>query len=123
MIMVHVVTGNTRPTEIARALGVSRQAIHTTLNQMVDKGLIELAADDTDGRSKRVVITPAGQTMRIVAQEAIRIMTRALEAQLGPEVMAGLQAAFETDWGPPLNFDDLTDTSGPSPDPAIIRTA
>ena len=119
MVMTHVVTGITRPTEIARALGVSRQAIHTTINQMVDMGLLELIEDSTDGRSKRVVITPTGQKMRAVAQEAMRVMTRALEARLGAEVMAGLQAACDADWGPPMTFEEVTEPPGPAPDPTI----
>jgi DNA-binding MarR family transcriptional regulator len=105
MVMVHVVRGLTRPSDIARNLGVSRQAIHTTINQMIDLGLIELDKDDGDGRSKRVVITPTGQAMRAVAQEAMTVISAALEARIGRPAVDALHDAFAADWGPPLSFE------------------
>ena len=102
MVMVHVVRGVTRPSDIARNLGVSRQAIHTTINQMVAVGLLELENDPEDGRSKRVVIAANGQKMRMVAQEAMRIMSAALEERIGKTAVDALHDAFAADWGPPL---------------------
>jgi len=102
MVMVHVVRGVTRPSDIARNLGVSRQAIHTTINQMIELGIFELEDDPEDGRSKRVVIAPDGQRMRAVAQEAMRIMSAALEERIGKTAVAALHDAFAADWGPPL---------------------
>ena len=104
MVMVHVVRGVTRPSDIARNLGVSRQAIHTTINQMIELGLLELEKDSGDGRSKRVVITPTGQKMRAVAQEAMGVMSAALEARIGKPAVDALHKAFAADWGPPLDF-------------------
>jgi len=103
MVMVHVVRGVTRPSDIARDLGVSRQAIHTTINQMVELGLLSLENDPEDGRSKRVVIAPNGQQMRAVAQEGMRVMSAALEARIGKTAVAALHDAFAADWGPPLD--------------------
>ena len=103
MFMVHVVRGVTRPSDIARDLGVSRQAIHTTINQMVELGLLSLENDPEDGRSKRVVIAPNGQQMRAVAQEGMRVMSAALEARIGKTAVAALHDAFAADWGPPLD--------------------
>jgi len=104
MVMVHVVRGVTRPSDIARNLGVSRQAIHTTINQMIELGLLELEKDAGDGRSKRVVITTTGQQMRAVAQEAMGVMSAALEARIGKQAVDALHDAFAADWGPPLDF-------------------
>jgi len=102
MVMIHVVLGVTRPSDIARNLGVSRQAIHTTLSQMVALGICELEDDPADGRSKRVVVAPTGQQMRAAAQEAMRVMYTALEERIGKQAVAGLRDAFAADWGPPL---------------------
>lgn len=102
MVMIHVVLGVTRPSDIARNLGVSRQAIHTTLGQMVALGMFELEDDPEDGRSKRVVVAPKGQQMRAAAQEAMRVMSTALEERIGKRAVAALRDAFAADWGPPL---------------------
>ena len=104
MVMAHVVRGITRPSDIARNLGVSRQAIHTTINQMIEIGLLELTQDSDDGRSKRVVITPTGQQMRAAAQEAMRVMSAVLEERIGKPAVDALHSAFAADWGPPMDF-------------------
>ena len=101
MIMVHLVQGISRPTDIARKLGVSRQAIHTTINQMIELGLVDLVNDPLDRRSKHVVITPNGQKMRRAAQEGILHLTAVLEARIGQPSVKGLRAAFAGDWGDP----------------------
>lgn len=103
MVMVHVVRGVTRPSDIARNLGVSRQAIHTTINQMIDLGLLALEKDPNDRRSKRVVISPEGQQLRTVAQEAMRVMSAVLEERIGKAAVAALHDAFAADWGPPID--------------------
>lgn len=102
MVMVNVVRGLTRPTDIARSLGVSRQAIHTTINQMIELGLLDLENDAADGRSKRVVITPTGQKMRAAANEAMLHLAAVLEERIGAQSVGALRHAFAADWGPPL---------------------
>jgi DNA-binding MarR family transcriptional regulator len=104
MVMAHVVRGVTRPSDIARILGVSRQAIHTTLGQMIEIGLLELARDAGDGRSKRVVITATGGVMRAAAQEAMGVMSATLEERIGKAAVDSLHDAFAADWGAPLDF-------------------
>src|SRR3546814_21180959 len=44
MVMTNIVSGIVRPSDIARNLGVSRQAIHNTINQMVKLGLVEIGS-------------------------------------------------------------------------------
>ena len=103
MVMIHVVRGVTRPSDIARDLGVSRQAIHMTIARMVALGLLELEDDPDDRRSKRVVIAPRGHAMRVVAQEAMRVLSARLEARIGKPAVDALHDAFAADWGPPLD--------------------
>src|SRR5271165_5815271 len=64
MVMTNVVAGVTKPSDIARNLGVSRQAIHVTIGQMIELGLIDLVDDPADRRSKIVAISATGALMR-----------------------------------------------------------
>jgi DNA-binding MarR family transcriptional regulator len=106
MVMVHVITGISRPTDIARMMGVSRQAIHTTINQMVALDLIGVRDDPADGRSKHVFITANGLKMRQAAQAAMVDLTAILEARIGTASVDALRQAFVADWGdPPRSFD------------------
>ena len=54
MVMTNIVSGIVRPSDIARNLGVSRQAIHIPINQMVKLGLVQLAVDP-DNHSHMIV--------------------------------------------------------------------
>jgi DNA-binding MarR family transcriptional regulator len=104
MVMLGVVLGVTRPSDIARMLGVSRQAVHITINAMVEIGLLELADDPDDRRSKIVVISRQGQKMREHAREATTLMTEELARRIGPQALEALRAALAADWGPPMDL-------------------
>lgn len=104
MVMANVVSGVGRPSDIARSMGVSRQAVHTTINQMVELGMLALKDDPNDRRMKIVTPTPLGETMRLDAQRAIRIMMEELSQRLGAERIGQAAELLAEDWGPPLSF-------------------
>lgn len=105
MILMNVMSGINRSAEIARNLGVTRQAIHITISQMVDADLINLEDDPSDGRSKCVVLSATLEPMRRDARVAIDLLTQELHRRLGPKDARGLSKAFEKDWGPTLDFE------------------
>jgi DNA-binding MarR family transcriptional regulator len=107
MVMTNVVAGVRRPSDIARNLGVSRQAIHITIRQMIDLGLLELIDDASDGRSKVVAIGDMGGKMRENAQEAMRLMTLELRRRIGEAAVDNLKKALAADWGAPLTWEDV----------------
>ena len=106
MVMTNVVVGVTKPSDIARNLGVSRQAIHVTIRQMIDLGLLELVDDPEDRRSKIVAIGATGARMRESAQEAMRLLTLELRQRIGDAHVDALLKALAADWGAPLAWTD-----------------
>ena len=104
MVMANVVSGCVRPSDIARRLGISRQAIHNTLKSMIDLDMIALVDDPAIRRAKIVSLTPNGEQMRKDAQAAIQLMRKALSERLGAARLAQLGEILERDWGPPLDF-------------------
>jgi DNA-binding MarR family transcriptional regulator len=104
MVMNNVVMGVRKPSDIARNLGVSRQAIHTTIRQMIDLGMLELVDDPEDGRSKVVAIGETGARMRESAQTAMLLLAEVLEHRIGKENVDQLKAALAADWGPALTW-------------------
>jgi DNA-binding MarR family transcriptional regulator len=104
MVMISVVRGVTRPSDIARELGVTRQAVHTTVNGMVEIGLLELIDDPEDGRSKIVVISEQGAKMREHAREASALMSQELARRIGAKTLEALHEAMAADWGAPLDW-------------------
>lgn len=100
MVMLNVIDGICRPAEIARRVGVSRQAIHVTIGQMADLGIVRLESDPDDARNKRVALTPFGETMRVAAQEAMGDLLATLSDRIGEARMAALLDVLRADWGP-----------------------
>lgn len=104
MVMANVVMGIRHPSEIARRLGISRQAIHATLKSMIGMGMIELADDPGNMRVKVVVLTGTGEAMRRDAQQAMKIMIETLTRRIGQEAFDSTAATLALDWGRPMSF-------------------
>jgi len=99
MVMTNIVSGIVRPSDIARNLGVSRQAIHSTINQMVKLGIVKLEVDPSDRRNMIVSLTDLGARMREDAQRSMDALSAQIAARLGQDRFDALMAALEADWG------------------------
>jgi DNA-binding MarR family transcriptional regulator len=106
MVMTNIVTGIVRPSDIARNLGVSRQAIHSTINQMVAVGIVALEPDPDDRRHMVVSLTETGARMRQDAQRAMDALSDQLAERLGQDRFAALIATLEADWGDNIERED-----------------
>lgn len=102
MIMTHVQMGIVRPSDIARSLRLTRQAIHVTIKSMVKRDLFELIDDPIDGRIRIVKLTATGETMREDAQAIIDALTAELARKIGARQVKGLREALAQEWGEPL---------------------
>jgi len=98
-VMTNIVSGIVRPSDIARNLGVSRQAIHSTINQMVKLGIVQMEVDPADRRHMIVSLTDLGARMRKDAQRSMDELTAQIAAVLGQDKFDALLAALEADWG------------------------
>src|SRR3546814_20389465 len=70
MVMTNIVSGIVRPSAIARNLGVSRQAIHSTINQLVKLGLVRVDVDTEQRPPMNVSRTVLGHRLRMVERSA-----------------------------------------------------
>jgi DNA-binding MarR family transcriptional regulator len=102
MVMIHVIVNIVRPSEIARSMALTRQAVHITIGQVVKKGILELLDDPGDKRGKIVSLTSTGKAMRRDAQMAVQYCAEQLAARIGDKHLQNLKAAFATDWGDPV---------------------
>lgn len=122
MIMVNVADGVTRPAELARRLGVSRQAIQQTLAEMESIGLLQLAPDPVDARAKVVQFSPRGASIQRAAFRAIRMVDQELERRLGARDFAVLRRVLlERDWGPVVSGASVA--AGSAAPPKRVRRA
>lgn len=110
MIMVNVSDGITRPSDLARAIGVSRQAIQRTLMEMEHDGLIHLVPDPQDGRAKIVGLSKDGKGIYGTALRAIDVMEAELKRRLGSKTIDELRKVLYADWGPVIITKRTTNT-------------
>lgn len=59
------------PNQLARAFQISKGAMTNTLQRLESQGLISISPDASDGRVKRVTITPAGRQAREAGVAAV----------------------------------------------------
>lgn len=101
LVVAHLDSGGTRIAELARRIGVSRQAMHETVGELRRAGLVELVADPTNRSAKLVVMTEEGRRSVRAARRIYADLERELASRLGPEQAAELRRALESDWGAP----------------------
>ena len=102
LIFAHLDRGGTRPSELARRMGLTRQAVHQSVQELVELGFLELAPDPASLRAKRVVLTSRGKRVVADARTVFRQLEDALERQIGRKRVARLRRALESDWGAPV---------------------
>ena len=107
MVISTIVSGERKPSDIARRLGVTRQAAGQILADLEAMGFIELVVDPADKRSKIVTLK-----QDFVDEGAgYPLIFEALEAELGRRIgkkrLADLRAALEADWGAPPRVERL----------------
>ena len=105
LVMMLVAVGVRRPIEVARSLGVSRQALNVTINLLKDRGLIELTPDPNDRRCKVIAFAEAGQSVRDGAMEILSKSEQILSSRIGRSKLSSLYGALSSDWGPTPIFD------------------
>jgi DNA-binding MarR family transcriptional regulator len=102
-VFAHLDRDGTRPIELARRIGVTRQAVHQTVQELVELGFVELAPDPTSGRAKLVVLTPRGKRLVADSRAIFRELEETLARQIGRRRVTDLRRALEADWGPARN--------------------
>lgn len=105
MVIANISLGYSRPSDIARQLGISRQAIHVTIQQMKRKGIVDLVKDPDDRRIKLVVITDLARQMNDDGMVAMSILWEELGRRLGPAQLAKAANVLAADWGEPVTFE------------------
>ncbi|MGD9944457.1 MAG: MarR family winged helix-turn-helix transcriptional regulator [Burkholderiaceae bacterium] len=84
--------------ELARRLGVSRQAAHKTVGELVRREILAVQADPRRGNSKLVVYTDKGREVNRVGAQIIASIEGRLAERIGPQGVETLRALLAADW-------------------------
>lgn len=99
LMLANLDCGRTFPSELARRIGVSRQAVYKMLKNLEAKGIVALETDSERRNSKVIVITPEGERMIRDAMALLRGIEQKLRGNLTPKAVDQLRAILEQDWG------------------------
>jgi DNA-binding MarR family transcriptional regulator len=103
LIFAQLDPGGTRTAEIARRAGISRQAVHQTVQELQQLGLVSLVPDATNRSAKLVVPTDRGRDSIRVAKATLADLEGQLAQRLGRDQVQALRQALEADWGPTID--------------------
>ena len=109
-VIVHIAAGEHRAIEIAKNLGVSRQAISHIMKDFEEKGWITVREDPTDRRAHIVSFSESFAKRGELCAQIVRGIVRELEHRIGKPTVDTLRAALAADWGEPPQL-NLTATS------------
>jgi DNA-binding MarR family transcriptional regulator len=89
----HVDLEGTRLTELARRVGVSKQAVGQLVNELEEMGVLERVPDPSDGRARLVRFTGGGAGL-LEGLAVLIELERELAGAVGAQRMAGLREAL-----------------------------
>ena len=93
--------GRTYPSELARRIGVSRQAVYKLLKNLEKKEIVTLETDLERRNSKVIIITPKGELMIRGAVETLQAIETDLRGIISSKSVDQLRVILEKDWGSP----------------------
>jgi DNA-binding MarR family transcriptional regulator len=102
MILVNISNGVMRAAELARILGVSRQAIQQQINELESEDLVIQVPDPDDRRAHRILFSEKGAYFMQIALGGLRNAEQLLSDRIGSEALGNMKQALTADWGPVL---------------------
>lgn len=93
-LLPHLTTDGIRPTELARRVDVSKQAVGQALGDLESRGLVEMVADHADGRARLVRLTPSGLAAFDHGRDVLAFYEHALARRVGAAHIAALTEAL-----------------------------
>ena len=102
MVFASLDAEGTSQAELARRIGVTRQAVNQPVADLVELGLVTLTPDPSDRRAKVVELTDEGRANVAAALDTFAAIEAELGERIGVDHLGAMRAALEADWGDPL---------------------
>lgn len=102
MILIHISNGVTRPSDLARELGTTRQNIHAMTKHLLKNQIIKLISDPNDRRSKQYAFSEDAAELRETVLKVLAYLDKQLAKRIGKDTAKGLIKALSADWHEPI---------------------
>ena len=98
--------GMTHASEVARRMGITRQAVYKTTKELQRLGVLELLDDPADGRQKVISMTSQGERIARDARDCLDLVEGQLIRRIGNQNFNALRHILQQDWGPSIACPD-----------------
>lgn len=98
----HLNCGVTQASEVARRMGISRQAVYKFTQELQRLGALELQEDPDNKRRKTICMTDLGERIALDARAAMDEVEQHLRDVVGVENFESMAAILRLNWGPYL---------------------
>ena len=99
VMLIHIAEGITKPSEIARDMGATRQNIHAMAKPLIDAHIIEVVPDPDDGRSKQYAFCEDSIELRDMVLQVLKYLDKTLSERIGKGDLKDLKRVLSKDWG------------------------
>ena len=99
VLICNVLLGIHRPSELAKKLGISRQAVSVMIKELESLGIVETRDDPNHKLARIVQINVKNEKLDVAIGKAFEKTERLLEKRIGKTKLNNLKAALEADWG------------------------
>jgi DNA-binding MarR family transcriptional regulator len=90
----HLSSEGVRGADLAKKLGVTKQAVSQLVTELEDWGVVEQVADPDDGRAKLVRFTKKGEQGLLQGLAVLQALEQELESKIGKRRMQELHTAL-----------------------------
>jgi len=94
LLFPHLTTAGIRPTDLAKRLGISKQAVGPLVDDLLEWGMVERVDDPADRRAWIVRLTPQGGAAILDGLRVLGGIEARLAERLGPAELARLHAGL-----------------------------
>lgn len=98
----HLNCGVTHASEVARRMGISRQAVYKITRELQRIGALELREDPEDKRQKTIFMTDLGERVALDTRAAMAEVEAHLRDVVGPKRFESMAEILRLDRGPNL---------------------
>lgn len=102
VVMAYLDSDGIRISELARRLGISRQAAQKSVSELEIAKLVKTEIDPTNLSAKTVVLTTQGKAIVTAALATFSEIEQQLSERVGVPDVAKMRITLEKDWGAPI---------------------
>ncbi|WP_176598949.1 MULTISPECIES: MarR family winged helix-turn-helix transcriptional regulator [Sphingobium] len=118
-VIANVAAGEKRAADIARNLGISRQAVSQIIAELVERDFIDVREDPQDRRVRIIVLKSGLGEGDEICSRIFQAIERELMARIGSRRLKNLYDALDAEWGEPPEIGALSDQGLPAENFAV----